>query len=86
MDKMSHRRQTAQSDEPLVHRIVTKIAAREGVDPTELQPLGAVIDVDALESLVGEGGRFTGQVTFTYLDYEVTVERDEAASVTVSPA
>lgn len=54
--------------------ILEAIAAREGVDPTELRtPLYTVIDPEALASLFRNG---TGQVTFTYHGYEITVSSE----------
>ena len=69
--------------------IARRIAAREGVDATALDPpLHAVIDVDALESLVhprpDERTDFTGVVSFAYGDYTVTV--DGTGTVSITPA
>lgn len=57
----------------LVMDIVTEIAAREGVEPTELPPLARTVDPDALHELVdgSDGNEVT--VTFTYHGYDVTV-------------
>ena len=67
--------------------IARRIAASEGVDAAALDPpLHAVVDVDALESLVhpqpNERTDFTGVVSFTYGDYAVTVDGTGAVSVT----
>lgn len=67
--------------------IARRIAAREGVDATALDPpLHAVIDVDALESLIhprpDERTDFAGVVSFAYGDYTVTVDGTGAVSIT----
>lgn len=50
--------------------IVVVVADAEGVEPTELaEPLFNAINPGALDSLFRSG---EGQVTFEYLDYEVT--------------
>jgi hypothetical protein len=55
--------------------VTTEVAAREGVDPIELEkPLYDIVDVDALEALVesaGRGPQNEVQITFTYYGYEV---------------
>lgn len=54
--------------------VVQAVADADGVDPLDLpQPLGEVIDTDALDSLVQERG-FNGKITFSYLGYQVTVK------------
>lgn len=56
--------------------VVESVAAREGVDPTELSGrLYDAVDPDALDALFGtrEGTRFDGRVVFDYHGYEVTV-------------
>lgn len=63
---------------PITVGIVEKIADREEVDQTDLEPpLGTVIDADALESLFHDsvtGNTRDGiQVEFSYLGYTVTV-------------
>ena len=53
--------------------IVTRIAEREHVDPTELTPpLSSVIDTDALERIVRTAGE-DATVTFEYRDWIVQV-------------
>jgi hypothetical protein len=72
--------------EMLSTKVSTEIAAREGVDPLELdEPLYDVIDVGALERLVETAGRRDDgefEVEFTYYGYDVVV--DESGEVTVS--
>lgn len=58
--------------------IVERIAAREGVDPVDLDVLlYEVIDADALEALTNDTGDHQTQATlrveFTYNGYAVTV-------------
>ena len=66
------------------HSIVTQVATAEGVSPTALEPpLHAVIDPDALESIV-ESGDETLTIEFGYRDQTVSV--DGTGSVTVQPA
>lgn len=67
--------------ESLSHGVIQAIAAKEGVDPTELTaPLHRVVDPDALDRIFRNG---TGTITFTYLDYDVTV--DHSGRVEVAP-
>lgn len=58
--------------------VVERIAAREGVDPTELTPLFEAIDPDALDRLVGMAGYSDSplQIEFPYHGYNVTVTGD----------
>lgn len=73
--------------EPISVRIVRRVAEREGVDPSSLEPpLQQVIDPDALESLFRRpGGRpaaLAGSVEFAYNGHEVVV--DSSGDVTVT--
>lgn len=65
--------------------IVEEVAAREGVDPLDLDAqLYDVIDADALNSLTEGRKEEPGdpiRVSFTYLDYAITVH--EGGNVTV---
>lgn len=65
--------------------VVEAVAEAEGVSPAELlppeyEPLGAVVDPDALDALFADRSNGTtrpsGNVSFPYCGYEVTVERD----------
>ena len=60
--------------------IVEAVANREGVDATELPPLGSVIDPDALNSLFAysadEFPHSTGYVRFQYCGYRIVVHSD----------
>jgi hypothetical protein len=69
---------TTDSDTPSV-AIALAVAAREGVDPTELTPpLGEVVDPDALDALFdGRDERSAERsVTFDYQGYRVEVSGD----------
>lgn len=50
--------------------VVQTVAAREGADPTSLDPLYEAIDPDALDSAVDSGA----VVSFEYEGYEITVD------------
>lgn len=91
------RRSAVQRDEPAAPRaeasppselVVEATAAVDGVDPTDLPPLGTVLDPDALDSLFVDRfdgtPREGGRVEFTYVGHAVTVEAD--GEVVVEPA
>lgn len=62
--------------------VMEAIAAAENVEPGEVStPLYDVIDPDALDALFRDTN---GSVTFTYRDYEVTV--DDSGHVAVLPS
>lgn len=66
------------------HRIVTQIAATEGVAPAELRPpLHDVVDPDALERLVESSGDDVS-ITFTYRGHRVRVDGDGTVDVTAA--
>jgi len=71
-------------------KVCTEIAAREGVDPLQLdRPLYDVIDVGALERLVETGQRRDGggfEVEFTYYGYDVVVDGSGEVTVSGSPS
>lgn len=56
--------------------VVEAVADRQDCDPLDLPPLHAAgIDADALDALLQSGADgFDGSVTFTYCDFEVTVD------------
>jgi hypothetical protein len=65
-------------DVPPSQSVVERVAAREGVDHTELTPLFDAIDPDALDKIL-DTSPHTGsalQVSFTYHGYDVTVTGD----------
>lgn len=57
------------------HAIVKRVAALEGVDLSELDPLFGAIDPDALDTLVETTGHSDAalQIEFPYHGYDVTV-------------
>lgn len=63
---------------PPSQEVVKRVAAREGVDHTELVPLFDVIDPDALDRIVQSGRPTESSVhlTFTYHGYEVMINGD----------
>lgn len=65
----------------VVFEVVTEIAAREGVSPTELPPLARTIDPDALSTLVDSRPDRAVTVEFSYCGYDVTVESGDSISV-----
>ena len=67
------------SQQSTVESIVTAVAERKGVDPTELErPLYEVIDSESLDGFFGDT---TGEITFEYLDTIVTVDSEHGVSV-----
>lgn len=65
--------------EPVTHAVVKAASFVHNVDQSELDPLGSVVDPDALQSLIGHGSGWTPQgleVTFTYEGLEITVTDD----------
>lgn len=54
--------------------IVEAVAEVTGEEPAEMPPLQRTIDMDALESLVGERGESSVRLSFEYVGTEVTVE------------
>lgn len=70
---------TDAADAPtVIEAIVDAVADAEGVSALDLEPpLAAVVDPDALESLVGSMGRAPGnepgRIQFVYGGYDVTV-------------
>lgn len=71
-------------------RIVTEVAAREGVDPTALTPpLHDVIDPDALDALFTstptQDRDGEASVSFTYNGYDITVTSDGDLTIREGP-
>ncbi|AGB37328.1 HalOD1 output domain-containing protein [Natronococcus occultus] len=69
----------------LSYEVIAEIAAREGVEPTDIEPpeydaLYDVINPEALDSLFAprENGlsRASGRIEFEYCGYDVTVTSD----------
>ena len=63
--------------ESLIPSIVEAVAARKGVETTDLPPLQGAIDPDSLETLLNTGGDGNQRhVHFEYCGYEITVRSD----------
>lgn len=76
---------TVDADE-LSERIVTEVAARDGIDPVELPPLFDSVDPDALEALFAStatGAERRGKIWFPYADYDITIEYGDDPVVTI---
>ncbi|WP_276271215.1 HalOD1 output domain-containing protein [Haloarcula litorea] len=58
---------------PLAVVVCLGVAHLSGRSPSELPPLGEVVDADALDRVFGGSGRGNPSVTFTYADHTVTV-------------
>ena len=52
--------------------VCSAVAATKGCSPMDIRPLGAIIDPDALDTLL-TGGPKTTEVSFRYCGYNVTV-------------
>lgn len=64
--------------------VVEAVAAREGVEPTDLSPpLYTAIDPDVLDTVfpTGRESEGTAKLVFEYLGYEVTVLPDGSVRV-----
>ena len=73
---------TGQSGERLSTVIIETVAEREGVSALVLpEPLYETIDPEALGSLFQDS---SGQATFYYLDYRVTVDHEHNVAVTAT--
>lgn len=60
--------------EPVSLQTIRKIAAEEGVEPTELPPLHDTIETDALDALFASAEHASGRVEFTYSGYNVSID------------
>lgn len=69
---------------PLSMEVIDAIAEHEGIEPVELDtPIYDVIDLDALDALTGNNPETTSiEVSFTYENYEVTVDNDRDIDIT----
>lgn len=65
---------SVEGDTPLSLAVVECISEADGGDPDPRPPLYEVVDPEALNNLFREQNN--GEVTFTYLDYEITVNGD----------
>lgn len=75
---MSQLQATDTSDAIL--QIAQEIAALENVEPTDLPPISDSVDPDALSRLV-ESGDDSLSVKFSYLEYDICVNRDGSTSI-----
>jgi hypothetical protein len=70
---------------PVSSTVVNEVASVAGVDQLDLPPIALSIDPDALDEVVESigtvSGAPTGQVTFPYAGYEVTVRSDGTVDV-----
>lgn len=58
--------------------VVEAIAAAEGVDPLDIEPLGATIDLEALDSILRSGSSQSDPtVTLRIQGYEITLYSSE---------
>jgi hypothetical protein len=71
-------RQRAEADRSSV-AVLEVVAAAEGCDPRELNPLYERIDPEAIDTLVNSP--MQGQITFTYHGYELQVHGDGEVAV-----
>lgn len=65
--------------DPVSVTVARSVADAEGVSPLELEPLGSVVDTDALNRLVNSetsSGPAIRSIEFTYEGYGVTVHED----------
>ena len=73
--------------ETICESVVEAVADAKGLSPLDLEPLAAVIDPDALESLVASmdslPGETPGAIEFAFNGVAVTV--GEAGDVSVAP-
>ncbi|MFD1587645.1 HalOD1 output domain-containing protein [Halorientalis brevis] len=69
----------------VAERVVQIIAAEKGLSPVELEPLHDVVDPDALNALfesVSGNTRTSGQVSFHYHGYTVTISANGQIDLT----
>lgn len=73
----------------LSQAVVETVAEAEDVDPIELTPLYTAIEPDALESLFRpravDGGAVSGEIRFSYHEYEVRVTSAGEVSLAAGP-
>lgn len=62
-------------------RVVDAVANETDTDPTELTPLGTVIDPEALDSLVAGADARDVSVDFEYEGCRITVDSDQRVTV-----
>lgn len=73
-------------DESVSIAVVTAVATRRGVSPTELPPLYEWIDPDALDALfkpTRRGGPRRGRLEFSYDGHDIAVECGDGLEIAV---
>lgn len=72
-------------DEPVTSAVVRAVSAVVGQNPRSLQPLGRVLDTDALDDLFGHRSngdtRTGGRLSFVYAGCNVTVYNGEYLTI-----
>ena len=74
------------ADDGVSIAVVAAVAARRGVEPTELPALYEWIDPDALDALfepTTTGGPRCGRLAFTYDGHDVVLEWDDGVAITI---
>lgn len=66
----------------LVVKITSEVGKASGTEPTNLPPVGAVVDMEGLNALVYSDNLC--EITFSYYGYLVTVTRDGDVRVSSS--
>jgi len=73
---------------PVSRRVVEAVAAENGADPADLDPLYYSVDPESLDALFGDETRHAGRngcrVRFRYAGNRVTVSRDGSVSVSAT--
>lgn len=80
-----HAEFSAEEPDDAADTVVAGVAAIEDEDPIELEPLGSVVDTDALGDIFhpASGSGTDVSVSFEYSGYRITVWPDE--SITFEP-
>ncbi|ELZ31148.1 hypothetical protein C474_09944 [Halogeometricum pallidum JCM 14848] len=78
------------SEGDICFAVVDTVSKLTATDPLELEPLGTVVDTDAVEALFATTGltgtvRHDADLSFRYEGCDVTVENDGTVSVTRAP-
>lgn len=73
-EKQETCRCSVDGDKPLSRAVIECVSEADDGDLETRPPLYEAIDPEALNNLFRD--RNTGEVTFTYLDYEITVNSD----------
>jgi hypothetical protein len=79
---------TVRPEEDLCFTIVETVSDLTNTSPLELDPLGTVVETDALDTLFGPSGEpveHDAYLTFRYEGCTVAVDSDGSVSVTYAP-